>query len=379
MSRAWVSKPIGMFSGADQTENFRSLASIFPCRVIRRAERPFRFARGPALELPASYAFDGRRRTSSELLASTETAGLLVLHRGALVFEQYWLGMSRTRQWSLWSITKSWVSALIGAAVAEGAIESVSDPVMRYAPRLAGSAYEGTTIRHVLQMSSGARWDEAYWDAASDIREAGRALALGGSRSEIAPTLQREFEPGTYHRYSSIDTHVLNMVLRRATSSTLSDYLREKLWSPLGAESDAFWIVEGDGREWAAAGLNATLRDVAKLGLLYAQDGLWNGQQVLPKAWVRASRAADAPHLRPGYREGSASPFGYGYQWWLPDDSGAFCAMGVYNQFVYVDPAREVVIAKLSANRSYASTRDLSSFREPEHFAFFRAVARRCG
>jgi CubicO group peptidase (beta-lactamase class C family) len=367
-----------MFAGEDQTQHFRELASIFPCRVVRRAPKPHRFARGRPISLPETYSYDGRSCRTDALLESTETAGLLVIRGGELLFEQYWLGIARSTQWSLWSITKSWVSALIGIAVSDGAITSIDDPVIRYAPKLKGSAFDGATIKHVLQMSSGARWDEAYGEADSDIREAGRALALGGSRTDLAPLLRREFEPGTYHRYSSIDTHVLGMVLRRATHLTLSDYLRDKLWGPLGAESDAFWIVEGDGREWAAAGLNATLRDVAKLGVLYAQEGFWSGRQLLPKAWVHASRTADAPHLTPGYREQSASPFGYGYQWWLPDGSGPFCAMGVYNQFVYVDPAREVVIAKLSANRRYAAGGDLENFREPEHFAFFRAIVRRC-
>ncbi len=166
------------------------------------------------------------------------------------------------------------------------------------------------------------------------------------------------------------------MVLRRATRTPLSEYLRRKLWQPLGAES--FWLLEGDGREWAGAGLNATLRDAAKLGVLYAQEGFWAGGQLVPKAWVRESRTADAPHLQPGYRDGSASPFGYGYQFWLPDERGPFCAMGIYNQFVWVDPASEVVIAKLSANRSYAAGGLLENSREPEHFALFRAIARRC-
>lgn len=378
MSKSWVTKPLGMFAGEDQTQHFRELASILPCRVVRRAPNPARFHRGAPILLPEAYVYDGKRRSVAELLESTETAGLLVARGGSLRFEKYWLGVTRTTQWGLWSVTKSWVSALIGVAVAEGAIASVEDLVVRYVPELTGSAFEGATLRHVLQMSSGARWDEAYWDAASDIREAGRALARGGSRSEVAVTLQREFEPGTYHRYSSIDTHVLGMVLRRATRTALSEYLRDKLWHPLGAESDAFWIVEGDGREWAAAGLSATLRDAAKLGVLYAQEGFWGRQQLLPKAWVRASRTADAPHLKPGYRERSASPLGYGYQFWLPDEGGAFCAMGIYNQFVYVDPAREIVIAKLSANRNYARDGRLENFREPEHFAFFRALARRC-
>ena len=367
-----------MFSGAEQRENFRSLATIFPCRVVRRSAKPYHFADGRALELPHSYAYDGQRRNSAELLASTETAGLLVLHRGALLYEQYWLGVDRSTQWSLWSITKSWISALVGLALAEGAIASLSDPVTQYVPQLAGSAYQDVAIKHVLQMSSGARWDEAYWDADSDIRKAGIDLARGGSRADVAAALRREFAPGSYHRYSSIDTHVLAMVLRHATERPLTTYLHDKLWSPLGAESDAFWIVEGDGREWAAAGLSATLRDVAKLGLLYAQDGRWEGEPLLPREWVRASRTPDEPHLMPGYRAQSASPFGYGYQWWLPDAGEAFCAMGIYNQFVYVDPERQVVIAKLSANRNYASSAALDSFRELEHFAFLRAVARSC-
>jgi CubicO group peptidase (beta-lactamase class C family) len=378
MSKLWATKSLEMFTDADQTQNFRSLASIFPCRVVRRATQPHRFTRGRALPLPETYEYAGQSHSSAVLLGSTESAGMLVLHRGALRYEKYWLDTDADTQWGLWSITKSWVSALMGVAVAEGAIESIDDQITQYVPRLAGTAYEGATIKHVLQMSSGAHWDEAYWDADSDIRKAGRGLAEGGSRGDVALGLQREFEPGTYHRYSSIDTHVLGMVLRRATQRTLVDYLREKLWAPLGAECDAFWVVEADGREWAAAGLSSTLRDAAKLGQLFAQQGMWEGRQLLSSAWIQASCSADAPHLRPGPRESSASPLGYGYQWWLPDATGPFCAMGVYNQFVYVDPAREVVIAKFSANRSYASNTDPESFREPEHFAFFRAVVERC-
>ena len=379
MAKAWVSRPLGMFSGADQTRNFRELAAIFPCRVVRRSEPPSRFARGTPLQLPASYVHDGRTSSSAALLAGTETAGLLVWQRGALRYERYFLGVTRSTQWGLWSITKSWVGSLVGVALAEGAISSLDEPVTRYVPRLADSAYDGVAIKHVLQMSSGARWDEAYWDASSDIRAAGRALAQGeSSRGDIARGLQREHDPGTYHRYSSIDTHVLGMVLRRATGQPLHEYLREKLWQPLGAESDAFWIVESDGREWAAAGLSATLRDTAKLGVLYARDGVWNGQQLLSPQWIRAAQTPDAPHLTPGPRASSAATFGYGYQWWLPDASGAFCAMGIYNQFVYVQPELELVIAKFSAPRNYAAGSGAEHFLEPEHMAFFRAVAERC-
>jgi len=266
MSKAWITRPLGMFTGVDQTQNFRELGTIFPCRVIRRSERPRRLLRGEPLLLPASYEHTGQRQSSADLLASTETAGLLIWQRGVLRYERYFLGLTRRSQWSLWSITKSWVATLVAVALKERAIGSLDDAVTQYVPRLAASAYDGVTLKQLLQMSIGARWDETYSDAASDIREAGRALAQGGSRSEVAATLKREHAPGTYHRYSSIDTHVLGMVLRRATGRPLSEYLREKLWLRLGAESDAHWAVEGDGREWAAAGLSATLRDTASSG-----------------------------------------------------------------------------------------------------------------
>lgn len=377
MSKTWGSKPLGMFRGADQTENFRSLATIFPCRVVRRARRRHRYRRGDTLPLPESFVHEGVQCSTAELLGGTETAGLLVWHAGELVYERYFLGASRSTQWACFSITKSFVATLAGIAVAEGAIRSVDDPVTDYVPQLAATAYDGVSIRHLLQMSSGARWDESYGDASSDVRASGRAFAQGGSRTDVALSLARELDPGTYHRYSSIDTHVLGMVVRRATKTPLSHYLHDKLWSRIGAESDAFWIVEGDGCEWTAAGLNATLRDIAKLGILYVQNGRWEEAELVPESWIRAAVTADAPHLRPGQRESSASPYGYGYQWWLPDATGPYCAMGVYNQFVYVDPSLELVIAKISANRSYGSTDQPESFREPEHFALFRAIGRR--
>jgi CubicO group peptidase (beta-lactamase class C family) len=377
MSSRWVSKNIGMFTGADQTQNFRALAAIFPCRVVRRSDKPHRFASAKPLRLPSVYRYESERRSLAALLGATETVGLLVLHRGRIAYEKYWLGVTASTQWSLFSITKSWLSALIGIAIAERAIGSVDEQVTQYVPRLAGSAYDGATIKHVLQMSSGARWDESYADADSAIRRSGRELAEGGSRTEIAIELEREFEPGVYHRYSSIDTHVLSLVLRRATGQTPTDYLRDKLWAPLGAESDAFWIVEGDGREWAGAGLNATLRDVAKLGLLYCNDGSWARRSLIPRSWVHDSVTPDAPHLQPGYRDGSASIFGYGYQWWRPDSSDCYCAIGIYNQFVYVDPTRAVVIAKLSAHRKFGSGPGFGPYSELEHMAFFRAIAAR--
>jgi hypothetical protein len=225
-------------------------------------------------------------------------------------------------------------------------------------------------------MSSGARWNEDYSDPDSDIAAYGRVMAGAGSLDAFAAGCVRERAPGTFNLYNSTDTHVLGMVLRRATGRSLAEYLRDKLWAPLGMEADGFWMVDAAGAEMAGVGLNAVLRDYARLGCCYLNGGAWNGVQVVPSAWVTASVTPDAPHLRPGARASAVRSLGYGYQWWVPDDSGAFSAIGVYNQFVWVDPAARTVIAKTSAFRDYASTPGLESYRVADHFALFAAIAK---
>jgi len=333
---------------------------------------------GPAIHLPDQFSFQGQTLKTKPFLEEMETTGLIVLTDDRVVFEQYWLGNDATTQTASWSLVKSFVSALVGIAVGEGVIASIEDPVTRYVPTLTGSGYDGVRLKDVLQMSSGIRWNEDYSDPESDIRRSGRALGQGGSLDSFAASCVRECEPGTFNRYNTTDTHVLGMVLRGATSKVLSEYLQEKLWEPMGMEADAFWIVDSTGAEFAGAGLSAVLRDYARLGLLYLNDGARNGAQIVPADWVRASVTADAPHLRPGERPNAAVPWGYGFQWWLPDDSGAFSAIGIYNQYIFVDPATRLVVAKTSAFRDFAATRAPAAYRIGDHFAFFRAIAAQC-
>jgi CubicO group peptidase (beta-lactamase class C family) len=365
-----------MFSGRDQVENFRSMHSMFAGHVVHRAAKPYLFAEGTRLSLPKTFLNAGKTEDTESFLAATDTTGLLILKDDKLVFEQYWRGNSAGTAWIAWSVSKSFTSALVGIAVHDGAIASIEDPITKYVPELKGSAYDAVRIKDALQMSSGARWNEDYSDSQSDVNRFGRAFALGGSLDAFAATLTREFPPGTFNRYNSMDAQVLGMILRRTTGKTETDYLQEKLWAPLGMESDAYWITDNEGVEFAAGGLNATLRDFAKLGRLYMNGGLWNGTQIVPSEWVHASVTPDAPHLMPGKRASSDSTWGYGYQWWVPDGSGAFSAVGIYNQFVYVNPALHLVIAKTSANHNYGRTNDESSYREDEHIAFFKAIER---
>lgn len=365
-----------LFSGAEQYENFSRIAELYPTATMPAAAEPYQFEEGDPISLPSSFVYEGTSVDSETFLAETDTSALLVIEDGKVRFERYMLTGGRGVNWLSMSVAKSFVSAAVGIAVEEGHIESIEEPITRYVPSLAGSAYDGVRIKDILQMSSGARWNEDYSDPESDINRFGRIMAIGGSMDEFAATLEREHEPGTLNHYNSTDTQVLGMLLFGATHRTVADYMAEKLWQPLGMESDGYWMVDSEGMEMAFGGLNATARDYAKLGELYRLGGLWNGTQIVPEPWVHASVTPDAPHLTPEAKADDSFPVGYGYQWWIPaGDEGEFSAIGVYNQFIFVNPSRNLVIVKLSAFSDYATSLDDSAYREIESFEFFRAIA----
>lgn len=370
--RVWFAAHL--FSNRDHVAKFQDMGSLFPGKVIRKSDQPFTFPRGTQIAMPSHYIFNDKAKDSASFLQDVDTTGLLVLHGDRVVYENYWRGTKPNTKTIGWSLTKSFVSALIGIAIAEGKIGSVEAPVTQYAPELKGSAYDDVRLKDVLQMSSGASWNEDYSDWNSDINRFARAFAFGSSLDHFVTTLKRENTPGTYHRYNSMDTQVLGLVLRRATGLSNSDYLESKLWEPLGMQDDALWVIDNENKEFAAAGLNATLRDFAKLGELYLHLGSWNGRQIVPNAWVVASITPDAPHLRPGKRSTSNEVMGYGMQWWIPDNDGDYTAIGIFNQFVYVNPQLQMVIAKTSANHLYGTGGSDENDREDENIAFFKAV-----
>lgn len=367
-----------LFSNRDHVADFRNMKSYFPAIKIPASSKPGVLSQGEPAELPASFDFNGNRIETASFLDVTDTTGLIVIKDDKVVFERYYRGDNAHTRIVAWSVSKSFVSALIGIAVAEGKIPSLNDPVTQYVPRLAGSAYDGVRIKDVLQMSSGARWNEDYSDPHSDVMRFGRAVALGHSLDAFAASLPREHAPGTYLRYNSMDTQVLGMVLHRATGMSLSACLATRLWQPLGMQDDAYWLTDRDGVEFAAGGLNATLRDYARLGLLYAHNGNWNGVQIIPPDWVHASVTPDAPQLMPGRRASSTEIWGYGYHWWVPDLRGDYLAVGIFNQFIYVNPLQHLVIVKSSANHAYGTGRgyDETRDREGTHLAFFKAIER---
>lgn len=361
-----------LFTGEEQYENFNRISELTPTSVLQASATPYQFRQGKRIELPAAFVYDGEQILTDEFLSQTDTSSIFVLFNGQVRHEEYSLTGGRKVKWLSMSVAKSFISALVGIAIDEGYIDSIEDPITKYDPSLLGSAYDSVSIKDILQMSSGARWNEDYSDPASDIARLGGAMTTGGSFDEFSRTLVREVKPGTRNLYNSTDTQVLGQLLTKATGRSITNYMQEKLWEPLGMESDGYWIVDDMGMEMVFGGLNATARDYAKLGELYRNKGRWEGKQIVPEAWVEKSIVADAGHLTV---EAMGYGMGYGYQWWLMDgDEGEYSAIGVYNQFVYVNPTHNLVIVKLSAYSDYGSTNDESSFRELETIEFFRAI-----
>lgn len=363
-----------LFDAHGIAENFRSMTRVFDYRTVRRSGPIYRIPY-ESKRLPEFYSYQGSLHDLAQWIEKTGTSGIIIIHDGKIAFERYYRGNSATTHWISWSVCKSFVSALIGFAIEDGLIGSLSDPVTDYVPLLNASGYSGVALKDVLQMSSGIGFNEDYADFNSDINRMGRTFALGTAMDDFVVSLKNARPPGTFNHYVSMDTQVLAMVLREATGRSLSAYMEEKLWSRLGAESDAYWIVDGTGMELAFGGLNALLRDYARFGLLFLNEGKnFRDQQILPAQWIRDSVTPSRPHLMPGASNpASSSPLGYGYQWWLPETpDGDYCAIGIYGQFIYVHPRYRTVIAKISAYADYNQTGDEMEY---ESLAVFRSLA----
>lgn len=366
-----------MFSGEEQVERFRSVETYFPTRIIEASETPSPLKKGPFLRFPAKFEFQGEMKSTEQLLNDTDVTGLMVMKNDTIYFENYYQGNTAESHTIAWSVTKSFVSALMGIAIEEGFIKSIDQKVSDFLPEFNGSAYETITIKNLLQMSSGVSWNEDYSDFNSDVNRFGRTLALGGSFTKFTKSLSKDKEQGVYNRYNSSDTQVLGMIISKATNQSLSSYLEEKIWKPLGMENNAWWIVDDQGYEFAAGGLSASLRDYARLGLLYLNKGIWNGKRIISEDWITQSLTPDAPHLVAGKNEASNSELGYGFQWWILDgDEGEYAALGIYNQIIYINPTHNIIIVKTSANNNYGTTNDESSFREFETFELLREIVK---
>jgi CubicO group peptidase (beta-lactamase class C family) len=368
-----------MFTGAPMHGYFCQMADLGPSVTMPPSSSPVDWEDGEPFELPATYEFAGEQRSVEDFFTETDTAALLVLQDGKVRHERYALTGGRDVAWLSMSVAKSFISALVGIALGDGSIRSLDDAMSDYFDVAPGSAYDGVPIRDVLQMSSGARWNEDYNDPESDIFRLSAALGGVGTFDEFVATAAPENKAGTVCRYNSTDTQALTSLVVNATGRSIPDYMHDKLLDPLGTTRSSHWMIDGAGRVAGAFGLNMTARDFAKLGELYRNHGQWNGKQLISADYVAESVNSTATHTELGevWLSDHHIDLGYGYQWWLPStDPDEFTAIGVYNQLIYVHPPTASVIVKLSANRAYGTSTGEHTNRDVENTAFLRGIAR---
>jgi len=338
LTRLWAVNTL--FDEGKIVANFSSMDSAFLTVPVSRGDGPTsQLPHGAAYELPAA---------AQPWIKERALTSLLVMKDGEIRFEEYFLGTSPDDLRISWSLSKSYLSALFGVLVAEGAITSLDAPVTKYAPTLKGSAYDGASIRNVLNMASGVTFDEDYLDFNSDINRMGRVVALGGTLDDFSASFTETYAaPGERWQYVSIDTHVVGMVIRGATGRDIPSLLSEKIISPLGQERDARYITDGDSVAFVLGGLNLTTRDYARFSQMILQNGRFGTAQIVPADWVAESTAPSAP-TQPG-------KVGYGYQWWIPvgAEPGEFLGRGIYGQYLYIDQQRGVVIVVTAADRKF--------------------------
>lgn len=327
---------------------FSHFDTLFASRKVRSASEPSALQRAPS-EPPVRYTFDGKQRTLDDYLNARPVSGFLVAKGDTVLVERYQYGRNDRHRLTSFSMAKTVTGLLVGLAVQDGAIKSVDDRVAMYVRELRGTEYGRTPIRALLQMASGVRFDENYADTSSDIyRLANIALSGEGSLAAVKVFNQRVAEPGERFSYSSADTLVLGLVVAAATGKPLADYASERLWKPLGAQADASWITDRKGQEITFAYYNAALRDWARLGLMLAHEGKWNGQAVVPRAWVLASTTVQpgSPFWFKTLKPSAHVP-GYGYQTWLlATKQRTFAMRGLRGQWVMVSPQQKIVLVQ---------------------------------
>jgi CubicO group peptidase (beta-lactamase class C family) len=339
----------GTLTSDIQVRTFRNIDRLFPVRVVKHG--PHVLALPPAAKRLPRFEFTsgGKSFDLIDYMALNRVTALLVLKDGQIAYEDYEMGNNERTRWMSMSMVKSITSSLVGAAIQQGYIHGIDDLVTQYVAKLKGSAYDGVSIRYLLQMASGVKWDETYTNPASDRRRMLEAQIAQrpGAILDLMSKLPRAGAPGTIWNYSTGETFVAGAVVRAAVGRPLAQYLSERIWTKAGMEADATWWLESpDGLEIGGSGLSATLRDYGRFGLFLMNDGVVKGERILPEGWVREA--------------GSSKTIGgkvvdYGYMIWPFSASpgsvnqGAFQAVGIYGQHIYVNPRERVVIVVWSA------------------------------
>jgi CubicO group peptidase (beta-lactamase class C family) len=326
------------WSQAQREAGFPKMEAHFPVSTAARGERVHALPAGAPLKVAQ---VGGQPFDLSAFMTSEKTAGILVLQDGKVRLESYGLGYGPNGRWTSFSVAKSVTSTLVGAAVKDGYIKSLDDKVTRYIPGLRGSAYDQVSVRQLLTMTSGVKWNEDYTDPKSDVAQLFTVPADPGLDSTVSymRKLPREAAPGAKWVYKTGETNLIGVLVTSATGKSLSAYLSEKIWKPYGMEQDALWMIDERGQEAGGCCLSMTLRDYGRVGEFLRTGGIGSAGAVLPKDWIaEATRQQAATDDR----------FGYGYQWWT-EPGGVFNGLGIFGQRLHVDPARKLVVVVSSA------------------------------
>lgn len=324
-------------------------------RVVEPSGTARALPTGPALNLPTDI---------DAYMAGQRSAALLVLHDGKLRLERYGLGFDSDGRWTSFSVAKSFTSTLVGAAIKDGHIKSMDDKVTDYIPQMKGSAYDDVSVRQLLTMTSGVRWNEDYADPNSDVAKFNNHKPEAGMDTTVSylRTLPREAPAGTRWLYSTGETNLVGILIHQATGKTLAQYLQEKVWATTGMEQKATWILSKTGQEISGCCIQASPRDYARFGQFILEGAsTGGGQSILPDGWLKQATTKQADIQQEGR--------GYGYQWWTYD-SGSFAARGIFGQGIFIDPQRKLVII---SNANWAGgARDPKANDARE--AFYRTV-----
>ena len=351
LSPTLVNARAHMFEPSLNYLTFQHMDQMFATRTVAAAENTKALPFKP-VSLKGDYEIGGEKLDLEEALESTSTNALVVVKDGNIVYETYRNGSDENTRFLTFSVAKSYVSTLIGLALADGAIKSLNDKVTDYLPEMKGSGYDGPTIRDLLRMRSGVEWLEVYEFGSDTQLTQVHDNALVAYKYHWCDYAAKESRPGpdtpgSAFNYATLDTSVLGCVLEKAVGMTGAQYMSEKLWKPAGMENDAYWIMDGPpsvGREFFGAGLAATARDHARFGLMFLNNGRVGDTQVVSSDWVKEATVPEEGSEPAGPGE----EFGYQYQWWTVPGSDAYSAIGLYHQYIYVDPANNLVIAKAS-------------------------------
>lgn len=332
------------WSPDQQARWYPAMETVYQTRPIAAGDRVHALPRA-ARTLDPVFTHAGRTWTVDEYMAAYRVSGLLVIRDGQVLLEKYGLGRGPGDRWTSFSVAKSVTATLVGAAIQDGRIKSLQTPVTDILPELKGSAYDGVSLRQLLMMSSGVRWNEDYGDPNSDVAKGpseGVKLAQGhpGLNPVVAymRTLPRAHAPGTTFNYNTGETDLVGILLARAVGKGLAEYASEKIWKPYGMEMEGAWVTDPGGLERGGCCISMTLRDYGRVGQFVLDEGVVDGRPVLPPGWAREATSKQIEN-------GQA---GYGYFWWM-QPNGAYQATGIFGQSITTFREDRIIIVVNSA------------------------------